>query len=98
MQRALAFAAALFVFIAGCAPAAPAPAHRFWNRTTGVVVAVFAALFPVGALAVLDGDEVRMEALLAADGAAPRRATGADVDPEALGRRLAHALVETDRP
>ena len=53
---------------------------------------------PVGALAVLDGDEVRMEALLAADGAAPRRATGADVDPEALGRRLAHALVETDRP
>ena len=53
---------------------------------------------PVGALAVLDGTEIRMEALLAADGAAPRRAVDADGDPEALGRRLAHALMETDRP
>lgn len=54
---------------------------------------------PVGALAVLDGPTVRMEALLAdLDGSAPRRAADADPDPEALGRRLAQRLVETDRP
>jgi len=54
---------------------------------------------PVGALAVLDGAAVRMEALLAdPDASAPRRSTGSDADPEALGRRLAAELMETDRP
>lgn len=54
---------------------------------------------PVGALAVLDGATVRMEALVAEpDGSALRRATDADADPEALGRRLADRLVETHRP
>jgi hydroxymethylbilane synthase len=52
---------------------------------------------PVGALAVLEGDGVRMEALVAElDGAAVRRATDTDTDPETLGRRLAAALMETD--
>lgn len=54
---------------------------------------------PVGALAVLDGSTVRMEALVAEpDGSAPRRATDADPDPATLGRRLARRLVETARP
>jgi len=74
------------------------------HRTVAAERAFLGALgggcdLPVGALAVLDGSTVRMEALVAEpDGSAPRRATDADPDPATLGRRLARRLVETARP
>lgn len=50
---------------------------------------------PAGAFGQLVDGAVSMVAMLAADGSVPRRATGRDVEGEALGRRLAGELSGT---